>query len=226
MEIKELKEKYLDSVQGSEKTKHLYGRRLSSFFIFLAGITGGTTAKKVEAVSELTAELTTEYQEQLKVSTNTKYLYLEQTKKFLKFLCQENYSFIDLSKTIQLPKWERKEKENLPIKKATKLIEGIKEPEPYASRNKAILALNLVEILKSVDIFKLTVLDLDLPNKELRIKRKKQFIKLKIETISYLKKYLRQRNKLKPKQDYLFLKQGGKQLSRQMLAKILREAKR
>lgn len=219
MELKELKDKYLSSLEVSEKTKKSYSQRLENIFIFL-------TAKKVEAVSELTTELVQEYQKQLKVGTNTRYVYLEQIKKFLDFLYQESYSFINLSEMIYLPRWERREKKELPTKKAVQTIEKVSEPEPYGSRNKAILALHLLEGLKSADISDMTIIDLDIINKELRLKRKKLFVRLRLETIQYIKKYLRQRNKLNPKQEYLFLAQGGKQLSRQILAKVLREAKR
>ena len=220
MNLAQLSDNYLKTIPNP-KTRHTYSGRLAALFSFF-------NCHKICQINQLTAEVLGAYQEQLKekeLSANSQYVYLEQAKKFLGYLYQNNYCFIDLSEAICLPKWQRSKKQALSTAQIEKRLKAVNEPEPFGARARAILALKLYETLCSGEISELTLLDLDLPRSELRLKRRKQLQQLKEKTVIYLKQYLKVRQYFKPKTDYLFLQKNGTPINQQSITVILRCSK-
>ena len=221
MDLEALQAAYLNSLSASfsEKTRASYAQRLQSLFSFFNG-------SNVTQLSQITPELIGVYVELLKrkqLSTNACYLYLEQTKKFLIFLEAEAYCFVSLAAGIELPKWERKPKPILAGKQIQTLIQKVNEVEPYLSRARAILGLNLLEKLRTGQIQSLTMLDFDFIQEELRLVKTKKMIPLSLQTKTLLKTWLKQRSQLKPQVDYVFIDKSGKQLSLQVISRILKQ---
>ena len=221
MDLEALQAAYLNSLSASfsEKTRASYAQRLQPLFSFFNG-------SNVTQVSQITPELIGVYVELLKrkqLSTNARYLYLEQIKKFLTFLEAEAYCFVCLAAGIELPKWERKPKLIFTGKQIQTLIQKVNEVEPYLSRARAILGLNLLEKLSTGQIQALTMLDFDFIQEELRLVKTKKMIPLSSQTKTLLKTWLKQRSQLKPQVDYVFIDKSGKQLSLQVISRILKQ---
>ena len=159
-----------------------------------------------------------------KLSTNSKYVYMAATKSFLKFLEAESYLFLPLSDSIRLPKWERKKKQTYSAKQIDSMLNKLEEPGIIQARNKAIVALALAEELRTGDIYNLSVLDVDLEVEELRITRQKRFQKMKTTTVKLLKEYLRSRQCLRPKVDWLLVNRFGERLRGQDIGKVVKRA--
>ena len=156
------------------------------------------------------------------LSTNSKYVYMAATKAFLKFLEAESYLFLPLSESIRLPKWERKKKQVYSAKQIDSMLNKLEEPGVIQSRNKAIVALALAEQLRTGDIYNLSVIDVDLEAQELRIARQKRFQKMKATTMKLLKDYLRSRQCLRPKVDWLLINKYGERLRGQDIGKAVK----
>ena len=204
----------------TKKTKETYKGRLSYFNKYRKQVGVNYTA-------ELDQSFFNRYQEYLAtngLAQNTVYCYIAGVKHFLKYLYKNNYLLVDLDKDIKLPKWERDTKRKLSPTEKQQIITTVPDQDSLTNRNQAILALYLYENLSTGLIANLTLLDLDILTKELRLKTRKKFQKLQPETLKWLKRYLVVRNNFKPKTDYLFIKQGGKRLEGASIGIILRHA--
>ena len=156
------------------------------------------------------------------LSTNSKYVYMDATKRFLAFLEAESYLFLPLSECIRLPKWERKKKQVYSAKQIESMLNKLEEPGVIHARNKVIVALALAEELRTGDIYNLSVIDVDLDAEELRITRQKRFQKMKTTTVKLLKEYLRSRQCLRPKVDWLLINKYGERLRGQDIGKAVK----
>lgn len=206
----------------TEKNKKNYEERLKRFLVFLS-------SRKVSCISELSLELVSAYETHLKetLSPNTRYMYLSSLKWFLSDLYEEGYLFLKLADRMELPKWERKTKPVFSYNRSLRLIEKSDLEEPFKARSQAVLALYLLDGLKSSDIADLSTLDLEISHSELRLKRNKTFLSLHKRTLFYLKRYIKQRPQFEPKSDWLFVSiNKGRQLEQQSIRKIIKEGVR
>jgi site-specific recombinase XerD len=213
MKVSELIAEYLKTKAG--KSQALYQGRLACFEEYL-------TAKDISLPAELSQKVLVNYQKHLKtkkLSVNTQYVYLESAKKFLLFLYEESYLFLNLGQALSLPKWERRQKIKISIKEAELMLSATKTE--CSEQDKAILSLYLIEDLSLADISRISVLDLDIFRMELRLRTKQKFILLQKESTRYLKTYLRKRTELKAKTDYLFVNKYGEQLSALLIGRII-----
>jgi len=221
MDLMKLIEKYLESFGCKAKTIENFRERLSLFIRWL-------NAQNIDQAHELSEALIKDYQAYLisrELSNNSRYVYLSELKRFLDFLFNRDYLFIRLGQGIALPSWERKKKPTLSKAEIKTAIERISDQEPVKTRNQVILALGLYEDIKTGDIANLSVIDINLEEKEIRLTNQKRFKKIQTETSVLLKKYLRTRISFKPRVDYLFVKRGGERLDQQSISIVFKEAR-
>lgn len=93
----------------------------------------------------------------------------------------------------------------------------------HKERDGLIVLLYGLERLTRKDILALTVIDVDLERRELRLQRRRRFQGIKKETEQALKRYLQKRREYRPKTDYMVVGKDGKALKG--LTRILRENK-
>ena len=158
------------------------------------------------------------------LSSNTRHTYLDVVKRFLRFLQEESYLFLNLAPGIALPQWERKPKKTYSAKQVEKMLGRLDEPDIIYTRNKLIAALALGEQLRLKDIYALSVIDVDMGGQELRITSQKRFLKLKALSMKLLKAYLKKRHQLRPKTDWLLVNKFGERLRGQDIGKAIRQA--
>lgn len=222
MQLINLATEYLASLEMKENVVKDYARRLNVFLSYLA-------AKKINTATDLSVKILQTYSKYLKakkISVNSQYVYLSAAKHFVFFLFNRDYLFFNLGEDIVLPKWERRQKPEYKKDQVKRMINRIAEQEPVKSRNQAIVALGLYEKFKTGDIAGLSVLDINLEAKEIRLVRQKRFIKIENETAILIKKYLHMRSTFKAKVDYLFVKKGGERLDQQSVSLALKGAKK
>ena len=223
MQITELVEKYLEEQGKTRKTKTVqaYRGRLKSFGEYI-----GAQGDNLSCLTAVSVMVYTKRLKKQKLAVNARYVYLAEAKKFLSWLYTQNYSLVDLSTAIELPRWERKTTEILAGQQIQELLLRIKSDpimqDTIKRRNRAVLALYLIENLKTYTISNITTIDLNFTTGELRLVTAKRFQKLDKETLVLLKEYLPCRNCFKPRHDYLFVGLGGKKLSGQSINLVRR----
>jgi site-specific recombinase XerC len=221
LKLKDAKERYFKQLSDklSEASIKSYRQRLEPLFLFFNRLDIGN-------VGQIDDALIIKFGKQLKIKTKkprTLFMQLDQARKFLKWLYDEQWHLFDLSGQIVLPKWERtKTKKLKPDKTATaNMVDLVTGNEPYLSRDRLIAALYCDEQLKTDAILILTVIDIDLVNKDLRLCKSQRFVQLKIKTWDLLKAYLKKRQQLKPKTDLLLLNSVGLPLPKKQVTSLL-----
>ena len=221
MKITDLTKKYLESKGKTvrEITLKISGSRLNSFCDFLKD-------NQIEQPEDLTFEAIKAFQlcsEHKRLTAKSLYMDLYEPKKFLDYLYQNSYTLLNISEEILLPKLTAANTPKLNTAEALKLIEELKiSPEEYSCRDRAITALFLLEKLSFKHIYNLSILDLNLEEDEIRISAKKKFIRIKKETIKYLRAYLRTRPQLKPITDWVFVNRKGARIAQNSLKRFMR----
>jgi site-specific recombinase XerD len=220
MNLDRLVTNFLDelSKNRSKYTILSYEERIKKFTDYLKN-------KNIQSLNQIDSQLIDNYiaKELKRLSINSNHVYLAVLKWFLGFLYKKNYVFVNLAPKIILPKWKRTPKKIYSPYKIQKIITKITEPKHYVTRNRAIVALHLCEDLSAQEIKNMSMLDLDITEKELRLKSRQKMITLKKETLKYIKDYLIKRPQSKPKSDYMFVTNPyGRQISLRNTRLILR----
>lgn len=227
MTLKELITRYLDSLRDTRKAYSMthYRKRLDIFEKYLE-------EKNVLFPSDLTMSICKGYGDWLqgrKLSSNTRYLYLDSVIKYVKWLYVENFLFLNAAEGLSLPGWEKK----IPVKLSEKAVrERIETPSnsmtlpEIAKRNQAILALVFNEHLTVQEIKVLSVLDIDLMSGRLRRVRRRKFESMSVLSQTYLKAYLKERPRLNPRTEHLFTGQNGQPMTDYSIRRMITDAKR
>lgn len=224
MKISELMDTFLaeSKAERSVYTVAKYAERLRYFRLFCE-------ENEIEQPNELTAGTIKAYQDYLNaknLATNTLHVYIDTTQKFLSFLFNRHYVFVDLSMCLTRPKWEKKPRKKYSTAQVAKLLESVDSLDALKARNKAILALFLNEGLSTGELERLSLIDCDLTTKELRLVKKKRFVGMCEQSEKLLKAYLKKRAQLNPKVDWLFVRQDGQKLSGQGVGLVVRKARK
>jgi site-specific recombinase XerD len=215
---------YLES-RGSElsvDTKESYIYRLQLFSDF-------AKIKNKADVSLIDSEFISSYilsiNQNERYSENTRYMVLNEIKRFLNYLFEHSLLFVDFSKNITLPKWKRKKRVELSQAQKIEILNAISIETIIGLRNKTIVSFFLFENLRNTEISKLHVIDIDTLNKEIWVKSKQRVIKLSEVTWNLLHSYLNKRFQLCPKVENLFTtSKGGRALGSQSVRLRLKEA--
>lgn len=147
---------------------------------------------------------------------------------FYKFLLTENYVVTNPIELIELPKIKKTLPTVLSIDEIDKLLD-IDLTDHYSYRNKAMLELMYATGLRVSELINLKIHDVDLDNALVRTLgkgSKERVIPMGDYAIKYIKEYLLyHRNGLikLSNNDYLFLNNHGRQLTRQGFFKILKK---
>jgi integrase/recombinase XerC len=130
------------------------------------------------------------------VSSKNKYLIVARV--FLKELRRVQILPVDITSNVKSFKQDKKhKKEGLTENEVNRLVEMLNsfEENPKNTRIKAMIALLILQGLRSIEILRLDVKDIDLANKFAFIRGKgmqdKELIHLHYETVKAIKKYLR-----------------------------------
>jgi integrase/recombinase XerD len=154
---------------------------------------------------------------------------LSTIKSFHRFLLREKLASVDPSELIESPKIERKLPSFLNINEVTRILKISNLKKHHGIRERAILELMYATGLRVSEIASLKQADLNLEVGFLKCKgkgSKERIVPFGKTAEHFLSKYLEEaRAKLLGKGDspYLFLRQGGKRLSRQSIWKIMKK---
>ncbi len=205
MDINELINQFLSEQKVSPNTLQHYREDLNIF------------KKYLETVEVLDHETIPNFKRQLNMlSKYTRLNYLRLANRFLTYLKQHNHTTLDLIFT--LPKVERTRPVNRNTLNYAILVADTFE-EPAKSRQKLIAALFYLDKLKLAEIINLKLTDLNLETMELRLFSRQLFVIINRRTRDYLVQYLKQRQLLDTKTDYLFLTAHGQRLTYSRLQK-------
>lgn len=157
---------------------------------------------------------------------------LSSIKGFYKYLMLEDVIEEDPTELIQGPKLDRKLPHTLTVDEIDALIAAIDLSKPEGSRNRAILETLYSCGLRVTEAISLRLSDLFFKDEYIRIigkGNKERLVPINQKAISYIEKYLTDRNKLNinPKaENILFLNRRGNQLTRVMVFTIIKELSR
>lgn len=224
MKIPEVINNYLEerSKTVSPVTVEIARQRLDRFVNFLSN-------NQINQLEELTSEKISTFQEDVEKRrplAKTQYADLYEPKRFLKYLYETAYTIINLSENLILPRIPSADIGKLSVKDAQKVIDTLESAELYRQRDKAIGSLFLIERISPELIRNLSVLDLNLEEEEIRLTGKKEFKRLKKETLFYLRNYLRNRTQLNPITDWVFVNKKGIKIAENSFKKLIRKLKR
>lgn len=145
---------------------------------------------------------------------------------FYKFLLLEKYIINDPISSIHLPKIKKTIPKVLSIEEVEQLLD-INLVDDFSYRNKAMLELMYSSGLRVSELVNLKINDIDFNMNFVRVLgkgNKERIIPIGDYALDYLKLYLQRRNNLikKDYNEYLFLNNHGKKLTRQGFFKILK----
>lgn len=150
---------------------------------------------------------------------------------FYKFLLIEKTIKINPMEYIEMPKTKKSLPKTLSIEEIDKLLD-IKLTDSFSYRNKAMLELMYSSGLRVSELVNVKIHDIDISNCIIRIMgkgSKERIVPLGDYAIKYIEIYLKEyRNKLTKKElnEYLFLNNHGKKMTRQGFFKILKQLAR
>jgi integrase/recombinase XerD len=157
---------------------------------------------------------------------------LSSIKGFYKYLMLEDVIEEDPTELIQGPKLDRKLPHTLTVDEIDALIAAIDLSKPEGSRNRAILETLYSCGLRVTEAISLRLSDLFFKDEYIRIigkGNKERLVPINQKAISYIEKYLTDRNKLNINsnaENILFLNRRGNQLTRVMVFTIIKELSR
>jgi len=156
---------------------------------------------------------------------NTRYCVLHTFKKFLSFLFQNHFVMIDYSELVHLPKWQKSKKKAYSDTDIRRILTRFTTHSAHDSRDKALVALHLLHKLSSSQLAGLKVIDVNIPEKKLRIVSTRKFISLSTQSSTCITTYLKCRARMNPKSDSLFIVDSGvRALKHQRIRTIIKEA--
>lgn len=184
--------------------------------------------KKINSITELDIKkylsmLTDEAEEKTSVARN-----ISSLRSFYKFLMIEKIVSNDPMENIELPKLDKRLPKTLDEEDINKLLD-IKLVDEFSIRNKAMLELMYATGLRVSELVNLKIHDINLDMalvKTLGKGSKERIIPIGDYALYYLKEYMiNYRNSMLKKEynDYLFLNNHGKQMTRQGFFKILKK---
>lgn len=165
-----------------------------------------------------------------KISTKSQARILSGIKSFFHYLCLENLLEINPCDKIDLPRFERRLPDTLSREEIDTIINGVDLSSMHGERNRTLLETLYSCGLRVSELIKLKCSKLYLDQGYLVVYgkgNKERLIPLNPTLGKYLKNYLQQvrsyQNIAKGHEDYLFLNNRGKMLSRMMIFNIVKK---
>lgn len=216
----------------SLRTLKDYSLTLRFFFIFLADL-------GIDRLSNVTKEVIHEYQTHLfyyerkgkRLSFSSQATRLIVLKTFFRFLVREEYLPYDPTSDIELPR----RKKNLPrgimsVKEVFRILEAAEGEKPMILRDRAILEVLYSTGIRNTELRCLSIFDVDLPEKQLRIRygkgRKERLLPLGEVAARHVSRYLKEgRPRLvkDPSCSFLFVSVNGRQINSSNLVMIVKK---
>ncbi|MEW6277749.1 MAG: tyrosine-type recombinase/integrase [Candidatus Eremiobacterota bacterium] len=187
---------YLELRQFSPRTVESYSREMKEFFAFLL-------ERRVESPAGITRELVEEYRTYLftrrvkekALAQRTQAGKLGAVKAFLRFLAREHYVLWDVAAGLELPRVPRfVARAMLSEQEVKALLEAPDVTLPLGLRDRAMLEVLYGTGVRNSELAHLTLDQVDLPQRELRIQRgkggKSRVVPLGEEAAHWLEAYL------------------------------------
>ncbi len=208
----------------STRTKESYQNDLKVYYFFLKNIYGNNF--NINKIKEKDIENFLKNQILLEDKTTTIAHKLTTIKSFHSYLEKEKIIKKDVSVAIKRPKLIKKLPKTLSEEDIDKLLD-INLVTAYDYRNKAMLELMYSSGLRVSELINITINNLDFTNCVIRIigkGNKERIIPLGEYSMYYLNLYLEKRSSLlkKNNEEFLFLNNHGKRITRQGFFKILK----
>lgn len=204
----------------SEATKKSYRWELNDYRMFLI------SNKKYDAKNITKIDLNNYLDNCKKLKSKTIAHKLTVIKNFHKFLVRNKIIDVDISINFERPKLNKSLPKVVSLEEINQLL-NIECKTPIDYRNKAMFEMMYATGLRTSELLDLTFDDLNMHASSLRCLgkgKKERIVPLSDYVIDSLKKYLPERKTIdKKNSNYVFLNKNGERLSRQGLAKILKE---
>ena len=184
---------------------------------------------KAKKANDISGNDIKEYLKYLRKTNDTKTIShnISTLRSFYKFLLIEKKVTTNPMEYIELPKTKKSLPKTLSIDEIDKLLD-IKLTDSYSYRNKAMLELMYSSGLRVSELINVKIHDIDVSSCTIRIMgkgSKERIVPLGDYAIKYIEIYLKEhRDKLVKKElnDYLFLNNHGKKMTRQGFFKIIK----
>lgn len=204
----------------SKNTIESYKRDLEKYFNF-------NKYKTINNISNKDVKEYLKYLKDYKLDDSTISRNISTLKSFYKFLLIQNKSNNNPMQIISMPKKRKKLPNTLSIEEVNQLL-NIKLIDNYSYRNKAMLELMYATGLRVSELINLTLFDLSINECFIRVigkGNKERIIPIGDIALKYLNSYLEIRNTFikKENNNYLFLNNHGKKMTRQGFFKILKK---
>jgi site-specific recombinase XerD len=223
MRLDNLVDFFLEEKQKKAKptTIRTYKAKLNRFVFFL-------NESHIYSDHELTFDAIDSYSSQIKaIKTKTRNgadneLWIVGT--FLRWIHSKDTLSFSVNLALDLPKQQRHKKQKLCVETAEKLLQRATLNPLHNNRDRLILYLNLTEGLSPSVLSELSVLDTDVFDKEIHLKKKRQFLAIQTKTTKSLLLYLKSRSRYLPKTDFLFVNKKGYRMTQEAIRKVIRLA--
>ena len=218
--IKEFMEYLIIDKKYSENTVKAYNNDLKKFDNFIK--------KQIQNINETDIKNYIKHLNIEKNDTKTISHNISTLRSFYKFLLIEKKVNKNPMEYIELPKIKKTLPKPLSIEEIDKLLD-IQLKDPFSYRNKAMLELMYSSGLRVSELINVNIHDIDTSNCIIRIMgkgSKERIVPLGDYAIKYIELYLKEyREKIIKKElnDYLFLNNHGKKMTRQGFFKILKQ---
>ena len=218
--IKEFIEYLIIDKKYSENTVKSYNNDLKIFNNYIN--------KQINNINENDIKNYIKYLNKKNDNTKTISHNISTLRSFYKFLLIEKKVNKNPMEYIELPKTKKSLPKTLSIEEIDKLLD-IKLKDAFSYRNKAMLELMYSSGLRVSELVNVNIHDIDISNCIIRIMgkgSKERIVPLGDYAIKYIEIYLREyREKLVKRElnDYLFLNNHGKKMTRQGFFKILKQ---
>ena len=235
-------DEYFDAFQSflkrngnSEQTQETYKRQISQFFRFLSEY-----YPRITAPADIKREIVADYQDFLKeqqtesgktLTNKTIHLKLSALKSFFHFLLKEDYIISDPTKSISMPKQEKRlPRTILTEEEVMAILQSCDTRTAVGSRNRAMLELLYACGMRTTELCQLKVTDVDLKDQTVLIEKGKGNISRSAPigqyAAHYIGEYLSKSRKylLKGKRNdpgFLFLTQFGNPFDRKTVNKFV-----
>ncbi len=147
-------------------------------------------------------------------------------KTFFQFLLRENKIRENPFKGILPPKIEKELPRSLPEEIVKKVLDEWKPLNFIEKRNKLIVEFLYGLGIRASELLNIKISDISMSLKEVRIKGKRNKIRIlpiPSKTFDLLEEFLKERKKIFPEKEYLFITKKGEKLSYSFLRKVIRE---
>jgi integrase/recombinase XerD len=235
-------DEYFDAFQSflkrngnSEQTQETYKRQISQFFRFLSEY-----YPRITAPADIKREIVADYHDFLKeqqtesgktLSNKTIHLKLSALKSFFHFLLKEDYIISDPTKSISMPKQEKRlPRTILTEEEVMAILQSCDTRTAVGSRNRAMLELLYACGMRTTELCQLKIADVDLQEQTVFIEKGKGNISRSVPigqyAAHYIQEYVVKARKffLKGKRSdpgFLFLTQFGNPFDRKTVNKFV-----